>query len=586
MYYGLAVSEAEVLNAEGTECAKRGDLEEALALYERALLLDPTLAKAENNRGNILRRLDRVEEATRAFERARELGSEKAVLNLASLLAQTGRLSEIDVLVSTLRPDEAADEVNLWAAVARTTTWFIRDAAEMRRRVAAGEADTCDERTFAGGLRVALPKTQTITHHVLAEREDWFEDEIRFVRKLLQPGDIALDVGANFGVFTLSMARAVGPGGKIVAVEPAWATRTFLEESLRRNSLSNVTVMPYALSNEAGSATFFNASSPELSGLAGADVQDGTREVVALRTLEEVATQLNLPSLSFMKLDAEGEEVRILEGAQRFLDAHEPLLMTELVHGTTVNRGLLERLVALKMELFCLAPGPMLLQPLTEERVRAGFLLNVFACRPSRRDQLASRGLLGRRAGTLTPDAATRQAARAHVAALEPHGTAQGMLREAAEHFALSAVSSDAGLILEGLEQALSLSVTASAGGRASLGTLLFLARVAAALGQRSISVSVALRALAHLDTGDAPVGTDIVVGPSPRFDRSPVGASLEAWVRASLLDHLLHEKAYSSMFDPSLVELAHKALEGPYEQPLASRIIKLFPEPHVTSHR
>lgn len=575
MYYGLCVSDAEALNAEGTECAKRGQLLEALGFYERALFLEPSLAKAENNRGNVLRRLGRLEPAADAFTRARALGSEKAALNLASLLAQEGRFCEIDTLVRELRPDESAPD--LWRAVARTTTGFVQDAAELHRASAEGVADAnADERSFAGGLRVALPRTRTITHHVLTEREDWFEDEIRFTRKLLRPGDAALDVGANFGVFTLSMARSVGPDGRVVAVEPAWATRTFLEESVRRNAMSHVVVLPYALSNAAGSATFFNAASPELSGLRGADVQGGAPEVVALRTLDEVTADFREPRISFMKLDAEGEEVRILEGASRFLDLHDPLVMTELVHGTTVNRGLLDALLGLGMELYCLAPGPMILQPLTEERVRAGFLLNVFACRSGRRDELMARGLLGQRGAGLSPSVSAVREARAHLEGVEPRGAGSEALHEAALAFVLGSKAREPSAQLDALERALTLAKLAAADGRAGLGALLLTVRVATALGHRSLAVSVALDALARLDGRKGALPNDIFVGPSARFDEIAVSSTLEAWARASLLDHLLHEKAYSSIFDPSLVDLARQALEGPYAQPLAQRIVEL----------
>jgi hypothetical protein len=43
---------------------------------------------------------------------------------------------------------------------------------------------------------------------VLIEQEDWFEKEICFVRRVLQPGTCAADIGANYGTYTLAMAPA------------------------------------------------------------------------------------------------------------------------------------------------------------------------------------------------------------------------------------------------------------------------------------------------------------------------------------------------------------------------------------------
>ena len=122
------VSESEALNAEGTELAKRGALVEAL--YERALALDPSLAKAENNRGSVLRKLGRTEEARASFERALRLGSGRALPNLAAVLAEAGRFTDIDALVAMVDP---AREADVWSAVSHATASFTESAAELRR---------------------------------------------------------------------------------------------------------------------------------------------------------------------------------------------------------------------------------------------------------------------------------------------------------------------------------------------------------------------------------------------------------------------------------------------------------------------
>ena len=63
---------------------------------------------------------------------------------------------------------------------------------------------------IAGGVRVVTPDSaHLITPYVLYEQQDWFEDEIGFLRRVLMPGQQAIDVGANYGVYTLSMAKAV-----------------------------------------------------------------------------------------------------------------------------------------------------------------------------------------------------------------------------------------------------------------------------------------------------------------------------------------------------------------------------------------
>ncbi len=64
---------------------------------------------------------------------------------------------------------------------------------------------------IADRVRVVVPDSfGLITPYVLFEQQDWFEDEISFVRRVLQPGEQAIDIGANYGVYTLSD----GAGGR------------------------------------------------------------------------------------------------------------------------------------------------------------------------------------------------------------------------------------------------------------------------------------------------------------------------------------------------------------------------------------
>src|SRR5687768_16651957 len=97
--------------------------------------------------------------------------------------------------------------------------------------------------TMVDGVRVVVPDLlDLITPYVLREQEDWFEDELRFLRRLLQPGDAVIDIGASYGVYALSMARAVGPSGSVLAFEPSSATARLLEESVATNGYAHVTV--------------------------------------------------------------------------------------------------------------------------------------------------------------------------------------------------------------------------------------------------------------------------------------------------------------------------------------------------------
>src|SRR4029077_2048450 len=97
------------------------------------------------------------------------------------------------------------------AASSRSTA-AVRSPDQLRLRTSnsMSAGDTISV-TISGGAKICVPDSVTlITPYVLQEQEDWFEDEVRFVRRLLRPGMAVVDVGASFGIFTMTMASAVG----------------------------------------------------------------------------------------------------------------------------------------------------------------------------------------------------------------------------------------------------------------------------------------------------------------------------------------------------------------------------------------
>jgi FkbM family methyltransferase len=81
--------------------------------------------------------------------------------------------------------------------------------------------------------------------------EGGFEtQEIAFLSSFVKPGDLVLDVGANIGLYSLHLSRAVGPEGRVFAFEPDPANLQLLKENIAINHCDNVTVFPVALGAE------------------------------------------------------------------------------------------------------------------------------------------------------------------------------------------------------------------------------------------------------------------------------------------------------------------------------------------------
>lgn len=169
---------------------------------------------------------------------------------------------------------------------------------------------------MVSGLKVVVPNSLSLmTPYVLYEQQDWFEDEIKFIREILSPGDVAVDIGANYGLYTLSMAQKVGSSGRILAVEPAHSTAKCLNASLRENKFDWVTLDQVAVSDHQGAARLQLSNQAELNELVRGDSisLENTQEV-PLVTLDQLRLQHGLEHVDFIKIDAEGEEQRIIAG--------------------------------------------------------------------------------------------------------------------------------------------------------------------------------------------------------------------------------------------------------------------------------
>jgi FkbM family methyltransferase len=135
-----------------------------------------------------------------------------------------------------------------------------------------------------------------------------------WIRRTLRPGDVFVDVGANIGWFTLLAARAVSPGGSVVAVEAAPDTADRLERNLAANRVRNVRLVRAAAAAEAGAVPFYRApwNDAEHSTLPGKG-REPAGEVAGL-PLAELLTDAELRAARIVKVDVEGGELGVLLG--------------------------------------------------------------------------------------------------------------------------------------------------------------------------------------------------------------------------------------------------------------------------------
>lgn len=145
--------------------------------------------------------------------------------------------------------------------------------------------------------------------------------ETALLASLIRPGHLVVDIGANIGYYTLVFARAVGPDGHVIAFEPDPDNFRLLAHNVRSNGYRNVTLVPRAVSDKAGSASLF-LSAANRGDHRLYDSHDGRESrAVETVTLDEVLAGWHLP-LDLIKMDIQGSEAMALRGMTATLQRH------------------------------------------------------------------------------------------------------------------------------------------------------------------------------------------------------------------------------------------------------------------------
>ena len=157
--------------------------------------------------------------------------------------------------------------------------------------------------------------------------------EVQLFEQLLRPGDIAVEVGANIGAHTLPLAKAVGPTGRVFAFEPQRVLAQTVCANLALNSATNGIVRNEAVGAAAGSLAVpsLDYSAPaNYGGLPlGPEVGWAEKQVPFEEIPVVTLDSLGLSRLRLLKIDVEGMETDVLEGAKETVARCRPLLYVE-----------------------------------------------------------------------------------------------------------------------------------------------------------------------------------------------------------------------------------------------------------------
>jgi FkbM family methyltransferase len=152
--------------------------------------------------------------------------------------------------------------------------------------------------------------------------------EVRFLESIIQPGMKVIDVGANIGITSVTIARKIGKDGKLYSFEPAPHYFRILQQNLSSNRIQNVEAFPLALSDSTGETEFY------LKELSSGIIfeKEAKKTRVSIVTIDSFLQQREVERIDFINMDCEGSELLVLRGAKETLRKNKVRIFCEIHH--------------------------------------------------------------------------------------------------------------------------------------------------------------------------------------------------------------------------------------------------------------
>jgi len=215
------------------------------------------------------------------------------------------------------------------------------------------------------GIRLyAYPKVETCQS--LSVTGYYEPNMLIFLKEVLASDMTFIDIGANMGLYSIFASKIVGEGGKVLAFEPSKRECSRFKENLRLNNMKNIFLSEIALSDKKVDRELLIADE-EHSGhnTLGSFIYPETnlRETVKIKTdtLDALIKKKKLSSVNVIKIDTEGHEYSVLNGALETLQRFKPTLLVEIEEKSLQVQGsskvqIADLLSSLGYKIYCLDP--------------------------------------------------------------------------------------------------------------------------------------------------------------------------------------------------------------------------------------
>lgn len=184
-------------------------------------------------------------------------------------------------------------------------------------------------------------------------RGDFVRGKASCLERLLRPGEIVWDIGSHRGFTVLVESRVIGPKGHVFAFEPNPDSRRLLELHLKWNRVANATVFPWAMGRQDGEMTFgWERKNPDATTLPELEKRGsslachlgGEGHTVEVHHVDGLIAAGIASSPTLLKIDVEGADLDVLEGASALLAREPQLAIVLATHNAELHDACCARL--------------------------------------------------------------------------------------------------------------------------------------------------------------------------------------------------------------------------------------------------
>src|SRR4029077_5623653 len=209
-----------------------------------------------------------------------------------------------------------------------------------RTRCLLGKAATIDLGRW--GVQMFLPADWRGVGKLIYVFRDYYEPELAYLERLLSPGKVFVDAGANFGIYTAMASKAVGEAGRVISFEPSTRAFPVLQRNITINVFKNVLAFPVALTDRPERARLYHHPA------VGSDAMakdcsfdpDAFAQEINTESLDNVLAKSSIERVDVIKMDVQGAEELAMRGANETIVSMRPVIVFEYHPAGAISMGL------------------------------------------------------------------------------------------------------------------------------------------------------------------------------------------------------------------------------------------------------